>query len=128
MEIICSSKDYHFGEFYVRFDRSFFPNENWMDFYILILAEWIRVIKKVEYKNLIDFRLDWMEGLDYLLCTKNYDTVSIIGIYDNRATQLFGEIQFSEFKRIVYDVKEKILRDAKKELIWNEDLEALLAE
>ena len=57
MEIICSSKDYHFGEFYVRFDRSFFPNENWMDFYILILAEWIRVIKKVEYKNLIDFRL-----------------------------------------------------------------------
>ena len=125
MKIIYEKENYHFGTFCVKFEEKYFPYENWSDFYIWIIIDWINVIFENENKNISDFRLDVMEGSHYLLCTKNYDKISIVGVYNDKANVLFGEFEFSLLKDILLDARKQILQNAKKSLIWNDDLRSL---
>ena len=105
----------------------FFPSKDWEDFYISIIIDWISIIYENTNKNTADFRLDFMDGPYYLLCTKNYDKVTVFGIYDGKqANAVFLEtISFEYLTKVILDLGEAILAWAHRNQYCNQELKRL---
>ena len=104
-----------FGQFYVCFRNFCFPNKQWEDFYVNIITDWIETICEHSNRNRTDFRLDFMEADHYFLCTKNYEKVTIIAIYDHKTIDVFPieTISFEVLKNTVLSAGKNILNIAK---------------
>ena len=125
MKVVCGTNNFKLDDFYLIFDEKYFPYSNWTDFHAHILWDWLQELEKAEQKTVCDFRLDFMEGSHYLLLTKNDETVSVIGVYNDKAKTLNGEYQFSNFMEIILEAAEKLIFSAKEASVWNDDLDTL---
>ena len=116
-----------FGQFYVCFRNSCFPNKQWEDFYVNIITDWIETICEHSNPNLTDFRLDFMEADYYFLCTKNHEKVTIIAIWDHKTVDVFPieTISFEVLKNTVLSAGKNILNIAKANNYCNLELAQL---
>lgn len=129
MKIIVQCENFYSDKIYIQLTKNrIFPDENWYDFSVTLILDWLADIKKAEQKNTVDFRMDFMEGNCGLLCSKNSETVSIIILENDRAKEIVEYIDFSSLKTAIVKAAKKIVREAGEKGIWNDELERLKTE
>lgn len=121
MKIFYINSPTGFGLFYVNFGDNCFPNSEWEDFYVNIITDWIETINKHSNLNMTDFRLEFMEGNYYLLCTKNDERITVIAVCEHDVIDVFtlNTLSFKEFKNTILSVGKDILNNAKKQNLSN---------
>ncbi len=124
MDIIYRTDNYKFDILFLKFGDRAFPWDAWDDFITDILCDWIYTLVDLK-KPCCDFRLYFMDGPYYLLCTKNFDLLSIVGVSNDKAIELFGEIEFCDFVDKLLSTVMEIVNDAKSKSVWNDYLDSL---
>ena len=125
MIVVCGRKEFKFDKFYIIFDYKYFPYSVWTDFHAHILWDWLQELEKAKSKSFCDIRLGVMSGSHYLLLTKNGETVSVIGVYNDKAKALYGEYDLSFFEKGIIRAAKELIFSAKEASVWNKDLDTL---
>ena len=100
MKIICQYEGENSALIYVEHNNGAFPSNDWDDFCIYIVADWLNTIFHNEKKNTASFQLTFMEGDCYLQCEKNGNNLYVQGFDDD-------QIVFTEYGSL-QDLKEQL--------------------
>ena len=73
-----------FGEFFIQSGNGFFPWNNWTDFYLFIVSEWLSQLLENDHKQDSEFIIRFMDGDYCLLHKKNKDQVLVKGIFEEQ--------------------------------------------
>ena len=110
---IKKTLSYCSGPICVKFENGKnFPSDDWSDFLIVIITEWLRTVLENENKNLADFRLSFMDGPYEILCSKNMDVVSIITLTAYKTTAIEEHLKFSDLKNAVIEAANALISEA----------------
>ena len=123
MKIVCKYSGISFCVFYTENNNISFPSNDWTDFSVNIISDWIAMVVSNEHKRNTVFNLFFVDGPYYLRCEKNENQLKITGIDDHNESEVFCEkILFDDIKYQLYNVATSILKFNSSNVPMSEDL------